>query len=118
MTQSGKIESYKQHMAAKGVDEITAFPPAWHILWSLGIKIPPPLFLGFVPLALIAGGSFGPLFALFAWLFGNRGFREMPASEALWIALITGALFGLTMAAYYRHLARKHGLGSWTAFSG
>ncbi|WP_308366715.1 MULTISPECIES: DUF6404 family protein [unclassified Microbulbifer] len=117
MTQSSKLESYKKHMAAVGVGEATAFPPAWNLLWSLGAKVPPPPFLGFVPLVLISGGFFGPLFGLGAWLLGNRGLREMPASEALWVALITGVAFGLAMAAYYRHLARKHRLGSWAAFS-
>lgn len=116
MTQSSKLKSYKQHMAAIGVTEATAFPPAWHMLWSIGIKLPPPPFLGFVSLALIAGGFFGPLFGLGAWVLGNRGVREMPADEALWVAVITGAAFGLLMAAYYRHLARKHNLGSWAAF--
>ena len=117
MTQSSKLESYKRHMMANGVGEATAFPPAWHMFWSIGIKLPPPPFLSFVSLALVAGGLFGPLFGLGAWLLGNRGMRDMPASEALWVALITGAAFGLVMAAYYRHLARKHGLGSWAAFS-
>jgi hypothetical protein len=117
MTQSGQLERYKQHMAAQGVGESTAFPPAWNLLWSLGIKVPPPPFLGFVSLTLVAGVLFGPLFGLGAWLLGNRGLRDMPAQEALWVALVTGAVFGLIMAAYYRHLARKHRLGSWAAFS-
>jgi hypothetical protein len=118
MTNSSKLESYKQHMAAKGVGEATAFPPAWQMLWFMGIRIPPPPFIGFASLALITGGIFGPLFAFIAWLLGNRGVREMPAGEALWLALVAGTMFGLSMAAYYRHFARKHRLGSWAAFSG
>ncbi|MEO7108712.1 MAG: DUF6404 family protein [Rhodoferax sp.] len=117
MTQLGKLESYKQYMTAKGIGEATAFPPAWVMLWSIGVKIPPPPFLGFVSLALITGGIFGPLFGLGAWLLGNRGFRQMPATKALWVALFTGAVFGLIMAAYYRQMARKHRLGSWARFS-
>jgi hypothetical protein len=117
MTQSSKLESYKKHMAARGVGESTSFPPAWHMLWAVGIELPPPLFLGFLPLALIAGGLFGPLFGVGVWLLGNRGFREMSVNQALWVVLIAGAAFGLIMAAYYRHLARKHRLGSWAAFS-
>lgn len=104
-------------MAAKDVGEATPFPPALQALWSMGARVPPPPFLGFVSLALISGGLFGTLFGLGAWFLGNRGVREMPAHEAFWVALITGAVFGLTMAAYYRHLARKHGLGSWAEFS-
>ncbi len=116
MTQSRKLVSYKQHMVAKGIGESTAFPPAWHMLWAMGIELPPLPFLGFISLTLTAGGLFGPLFGLGAWILGNRGVREMPVNEALWVALVTGAAFGLIMAAYYRHLARKHRLGAWAAF--
>ena len=117
MTNSSKLESYKQYMAANGVAESTAFPPAWNLLWSMGVKVPPPPFLGFVPLVLISGSLFGPLFGIGAWLLGNRGVREMSVDKGLWVALITGVAFGLIMAAYYRHLARRHQLGSWAAFS-
>ncbi len=117
MTHSSKLDRYKRHMADRGVGDATAFPPAWHMLWSLGVKLPPPPFMGFASLALIAAGLFGPLFGFFAWLLGNRGVREMPISEGLWVALITGAVFGVIMAAYYRQLARKHRLGAWEAFS-
>lgn len=40
----------------------------------------------------------------------------MPAQEVMWLALGSGLAFGLVMAAYYRHLARRHGLGPWQAF--
>ena len=117
MANSSKLESYKQHMAANGVGESTAFPPAWNMLWSIGLKVPPPPFLGFVSLALISGALFGPMFGIGVFLLGNRGFRDMSVNEALWVALITGAIFGFIMAAYYRRLARKHRLSSWAAFS-
>jgi len=117
MRSSRRVESYKQYMMSRGVGVATAFPPAWQMLWSIGIKLPPPPFLGFASLALVAGGIFGPLFGFSVWLLGNRGVREMTANEALWVAFITGAAFGLAMAAYYRHLARKHRLGSWAAFA-
>ncbi|MBW8368896.1 MAG: hypothetical protein K0M70_13685 [Arenimonas sp.] len=116
MNRSSQLEHYKQQMASRGVSGATAFPPAWHVFWSLGVKVPPPPFLGFASLALITGGLFGSLFGFIAWLLGNRGIREMPAAEAAWVALITGTIFGLIMAAYYRGLARKHRLGSWAAF--
>jgi hypothetical protein len=116
-TQWNKLDSYKQYMATKGIGEATAFPPAWVILWSMGVKIPPTPFMGSVSLALITGSLFGPLFGLGAWLLENRGFREMPASKALRVALFTAAVFGLIMVAYYRHMERKQRLGSWASFS-
>ena len=116
MTQTRKLESYKQHMAARGVGEWNAFPPLWRLLWQLGITIPPPPFLGFPSLFMLAGGAFGPLFALAVWPLENGRYEGISAEAALRLALIAGAAFGLAMAAYYRHLGRKHGLGSWSAF--
>jgi hypothetical protein len=116
MTHDSKLESYRQHMTARGVGWATAFPPLWHVLWSCGLRIPPPPFLSFPAMALLAGGFFGPLFALCAWLLRMRGLDYMPVQEALWLALGTGVAFGLAMATYYRYLARKQGLGSWAAF--
>ncbi|WP_441005027.1 DUF6404 family protein [Novilysobacter viscosus] len=103
-------------MATRGVSEWNAFPPLWQILWHLGIAVPPPPFLGFVTLATLSGGLFGPLFAFAVWVLENRRYEGMSGERALWIALIGGAVFGLIMAAYYRHLGRKHRLGSWSAF--
>lgn len=116
MTQDSRILGYKQHMAARGVGGATAFPPLWHLLWASGIKVPPPPFLGFVALTALAGGVFGPLFALSTWWLRSRSLEFMSAQDVLWLALGTGLAFGLAMAAYYRHLARRHGLGSWEAF--
>lgn len=116
MIQSSKLDSYHQYMATRGVVETTAFPPVWRLLWSVGVKLPAPPFLSFISLVLITGSCFGPLFGFGAWLLGNRGLREMSVAEALWVALITGIAFGLIMAVYYRQLARKHRLGSWSTF--
>ncbi len=116
MKDSRKLENYKQHMAARGVSEWNAFPPLWQLLWLLGITVPPPPFLSFLSLAALAGGVFGPLFASAVWLFENRRYEGMSVEGALWIALITGGAFGLTMAAYYRNMGRKHRLGPWSTF--
>lgn len=116
MTQSLKLQTYKQHMSSRGVSPSAAFPPLWRVLWACGIAVPPPPFLGFFSLTLLSGCWFGPVFALGAWLLGNRGPKFMSVEAALWVALVTGLFFGLVMAVYYRSLARKHGLGSWAAF--
>ena len=116
MTQTRKLENYKRHMAARGVGEWTAFPPLWRMLWQLGVSVPPPPFLGFLSLLALAGGVFGPLFALVIWLFENGRYDGMSVEAALRLSLIAGAAFGVVMGAYYRHLGRKHRLGSWSAF--
>jgi len=118
MTESSKLESYKQHMAAAGVSKFAALPPLWRIIWRLGIKIPPPVFLGFLPNALIFGGFFGLFFGLGMWLLNSLGVSDNPVVSAPSLAVIAGVPFGLAMAFEQRSLARKHNLGSWAAFSG
>lgn len=111
-----KIEAYKGEMAKKGIGSATAAPPLWEFLWSLGINLPPPLYLGFLPMALLCGTFFGLLFGAIAWYMGTRGARTMSLQEASVVALATGTFFGLTVAWFSRRLARKHGLGTWSAF--
>jgi hypothetical protein len=113
MTQSSKLESYKQHMAAAGVSKFAAFPPLWRILWRLGIRIPPPVFLGFLPNALIFGLFFAIFFALGLWLLHSLGVVDDPALNAPWIV---GIPFGLVMAFEQRSLANKLKLGAWAEF--
>ena len=116
MTHTHKVEAYKELMASRGVAASTAAPPLWQLCWSLGFEIPPPLFMSPLALFLFTGTTFGVLFSFGAWVLGNRGSRTMPLSEAGWVALITGAGFGLAIAWYCRRLARKQQLGSWSAF--
>ena len=116
MTHDRKIEAYKTLMAEKGIGSATAVPPLWSLLWSMGVPLPPPRYLGFVPLALMGGAFFGVVFGLIAWLAGNKGARTMPFEEAAVVALTSGAFFGITVAWFARRLARKHQLGSWADF--
>lgn len=115
---SSKLESYEQHMAANGVDAGYAFPTTWRMLWSIGIKLPPPPFLGFVSIVLIAGSLTGPgpllvLSVFVLWLLNMPG---VTAVTALTVGVTTNVGHGLIMAAYCRHMARKHRLGSWAAY--
>jgi hypothetical protein len=116
MNQSRKLESYKQHMAAAGVSKFAAFPPLWRLLWLIGIKIPPPIFLGFVPNALIFGGFCGVFFAAATSLLDSLGVLDGQTMSAPLRALVFGVPFGLGMAYEPYALAKKHNLGSWSAF--
>ncbi|MFP7722818.1 DUF6404 family protein [Lysobacter sp. A3-1-A15] len=116
MTHARKIEAYKRLMDEKGIGPGTASPPLWELLWSWGVELPPPLYMRFLSLALFSGTVFGVLFGSFAWYMGNRGVRTMSLDEAGVVAMATGAFFGLIVAGFTRRLARKHGLGAWSAF--
>ena len=117
MTDDRKIETYKELMAAKGIAMSTASPPLWALMWSLGINLPPPLYMGFIPLFLFAGSFFGIVFGAGVWVVRYMESRPMSLHEAGGIALITGIAFGLAIAWFTRRLARKHCLGTWAAFS-
>jgi len=117
MTHSEKLKEMHRHMAALGIAATTAAPPAWQLLWRLGIEAPPPLFAPFWPSALFMGSFFGLFWGLFMWLFlwSRQG---MPGWLVAAAALSAGALFGLCMAGYFRYLARKHNLPLWRDYAG
>lgn len=115
MTHDRKMEEYKHLMTEKGIGDATAYPPLWKLLWSMGIPLPPPLYMRFLPLALLGGTFFGLLFGAFAWYMGNRGIRTMSFKEACGVALILGAAFGISVAWLTRRQASKLGLGTWSA---
>ena len=117
MTHQQKLEEMYRHMAMLGVPKSTAAPPAWRLLWRLGVEVPPPLFTPFVPSALAMGVFFGLFWGLFMWgiLWSRQG---MPLGLMAAISLAAGALFGLIMAAYFRHVARKHRLPPWSEYTG
>ncbi|MFC0682901.1 DUF6404 family protein [Lysobacter korlensis] len=117
MTHHEKLAAMHQHMIAIGVPASTAAPLAWRLLWRLGVEVPPPLFVPFATGALAMSGAFALVWGLLMWgLFWAR--QGMPASSVVAAALAAGALVGISMAAYFRHLARKHNLPSWAEYTG
>lgn len=60
MTHTQKVERMYRHMAALGVSRSTAAPPAWRVLWRMGIEAPPPLFMSFMPVALVLASGIWP----------------------------------------------------------
>lgn len=63
------------------------------------------------------GTVFGALWGAVMWLV-LWSWRGMPITFVLVAALGAGVLFGLLMATYFRYLARKHNLPSWTDYAG
>lgn len=110
-----KIDLAIAYLKDRRVNENTASPPLWRLCWRAGLLIPPPHFLGFVPLLLLTGVPFGIGMNLFGLAFllalgapVNWGFLLMGIFSALF--------FGGAMAAYYRWSARRLGLPKWSAF--
>ena len=85
--------------------------------WGLGLKIPPPHFMGFIPVALFTGSLFGTLWSVAMWVLWWRylGWGWLFTASA---GVAGGVLFGSCLAAYYRHSAVKNELPSWERYPG
>jgi hypothetical protein len=110
MTHREKVARFVQEMDKRGVKRYNSAPPVWRLAWLLGIRLPPPHFLGFVANFLINAVAFGVPWALIMWLIVWRNERW---PFALATAALAGVPFGLWMACYYRFSARRLVLPPW-----
>jgi Family of unknown function (DUF6404) len=108
-----KVERVVRELEAKGLDRSTTAPAIFSLLWTLGVAIPPPLFLGFVPVMLIFGVSYAFGIAVLLWLNFPADVVMFPANVVLWVSLISGVLVGLVMAAYFGRKAKTLQLPAW-----
>ena len=111
-----RIVAMRRHLAECGVPDSTAAPPLWKLFWRMGFAVPPPPFMGAGRITLVMGGFFGVFWGLVMWLimWSRQGMTVWIAVAA---AAVAGAAFGLSMAFYFRRLARKHGLAAWHGLS-
>ncbi|TCZ76924.1 DUF6404 family protein [Lysobacter sp. N42] len=114
MNHHEKLEALYRHAESLGIDRATAAPPAWRLMWRFGWQVPPPLFLGFWPLAFGSGIAFGVLWGL-AMLFVAQ-FR--PVFITWRAATLAGVCFGLLFAAVLRLKASRYNLPSWSEYTG
>lgn len=122
MTHSEKVMAMREDFISLGINPSTGTPFFWRVLWRLGFKIPPPLFMSFRSVAWTVGGFcavFWGLFMLlpFPWAPANLDWRVrliilVPFATAF------GAFFGLRTAKYCRSVAQKYGLPSWGEYHG
>lgn len=93
----------------------TIAPPLFQLIWKLGVKIPPPLFMGFASAALMMGALFGIFFGALMWFLFWR--HVMPLSFAAVLSAGAGVMFGVLMALYLRWKARQLCLPAWHAYA-
>jgi membrane associated rhomboid family serine protease len=120
MSHRQKVEHLITELGQQGVGAYTAAPPLFRLFWALGLKVPPPLFLGFGKLTLLMGASFGVLWGVLwgvlMWLWVWQG--EIPAVIAVPLiviaAVLAGLIFGVVMAGLIRRKAAQLGIpSSW-----
>ncbi|OOG39167.1 DUF6404 family protein [Rhodanobacter sp. C05] len=122
MNQQERVDLYREYMASRGIAPKTSVPPMWDFLWRLGLEIPPPPFINPAVLALVfipLGALLPPVLGVLFFLL-NAGHRFYWLPWHLMEAMMVGSalLLGLGTPVYYRQLARRCGLGSWSTFIG
>ena len=116
MNDTEKRARMAEHLSSLGVPQSTFAPPFYRLLWRFGIDAPPPLFTGFVPLALAQGGLFGIFWGVAMWAVVRVTGLFIPTLFIAVAAAIAGALFGVTMATLIRWKARQLGLPPWPQY--
>lgn len=115
MTHRQKVDRLMNELGKKGVGKYTVAPPIFRLLWTLGLQVPPPFFLGFFALTLLMGAFFGVFWGGTMWLLQRQSGR-LPVELAVIIAAGAGLCFGLAMATYYRWKAARLGLPTWESY--
>jgi len=115
MTHREKVDLLIEELEEEGVNAFTVAPPLFRLLWLFGLKVPPPLFLGFFTLTVLFGIFFGVLWGEVMWLLQWKA-GLVGVEIAVLISALAGLLFGLTMAGYYRWKAASLDLPSWKRY--
>jgi hypothetical protein len=102
-------------LSARGLARRHAAPLLFRLLWTCGVRVRPPHFLGFAQVAIVYGGWFTCAWGLLMWgLVWSAQGLDLPA--VLVRATGAGAMFGLTMAWFYRRERREFKLPAWESF--
>jgi membrane associated rhomboid family serine protease len=97
-------------LARTGIWPSNYAPPLFHLLWRMGINVPPPHFIGSGYIVIVGGGFFGALMTLL-----TRPMMPMSLGGTLLQAAVAGLAFGLFMAGYYAYGRSRHRLPRWHA---
>ncbi|WP_374074171.1 DUF6404 family protein [Bdellovibrio bacteriovorus] len=116
LTHEQKITIFKAYAQEKKIPRaFTSIPTVMFI--SLGQQMPPIIFCKPWQIALSLGVNFAVGWGL-AMHFMSWQRKNMPISLQVSAAVMAGALFGFSMAIYYKTQKKKYGLTTWEEFKG
>jgi hypothetical protein len=118
MTHWEKVEHLINCLETHGIARSTVAPPLYRFLWRLGIEVLPPHFQSVTSITLLTGCVFGPAFgAAFGALIWISSWwltdLEFPLVALALLSAVSGAMFGLIMAASYTSQAKWLKLPAW-----
>lgn len=89
-------------------------PPYLRILWRIGVEIPPPHFVPFSQMAMLATLWFSVVWGTIMWnlVWAKQGLTGI---AAVCISCLAALFFGLSMGIYFAYGRRKYNLPSWAS---
>jgi len=104
---AAKVEYLMLDLVHRGISPHTGAPPAFRFLWKVGLRVPPPLFIGFASNTILLGTVFGFLWALLMlcgehWALGGTNLEFTFVVSAL-----VGLFWGLWMAGFMAWYQRR-----------
>ena len=104
-------------LSARGLARSHAEPLVFRVLWKLGVRVRPPHFIGFVPIALAYGTAFACMWGVFMWtlVWSQQGRSIVDVALR---AAAAGACFGLMIAWLYARERREFAVPAWDALGG
>ena len=94
-----------------GMSKSSYLPPMYPLYWKLGLEVPPPHFMSFFGVTLVAGLPLG-LCVLGVCLMNHEHSQATPV-EVLLLSAVTTFVWGAVVATYYRMGKERHRLPSW-----
>ena len=115
MNHQEKVDRFVEDLTSRGAWKSNIAPPLWQLLWRLGVKTPPPLFLSFPKTLLIMGPVVGLLWGVIMW---HLQYRD--AGRTVLYAAILSAVFALVFSVVYAGIMgwmrKKYGLTTWEEY--
>lgn len=107
-----RLKAAHKELSEKGVWKSNYNPPIAKLLRKVGIYLPPSYYLNFFSNFMLCMVTVAPVWGILNWflVWGDAG---KPILEAVYMALLVGALFGLIMATFYLIRRKQLKLSDW-----
>ncbi|PKG76487.1 hypothetical protein CXF86_03220 [Shewanella sp. GutCb] len=112
MSFQDKLEAAQKELSEANIWKSNHNPPISVLLIKLGFNIRPFHYCSFISNFITASLWFGSVWGLLMW-FTSWQSSGMTIQAALIGSFFAGILFGLFMALYYKHSAKKNNLSHW-----
>lgn len=109
---SRRFEAAVAEMNNAGVWRWNGMPPYLRLFRRLGFEPRPPYYVSFSKMALLSGTYFATAMGVLSYLI-IWPYQVVPFPMNLISPAAAGALFGISMAVWYRYVRTKNGLSSW-----